>query len=183
MITKYTRGMVYWINLPNIFGENVQSGRRPCIIISNDIGNMFSENITVVPCTTNLTRAFSQPTHLKTSVLKDVDSTVLCETVITISKKLTDGFIGVLDNKTMSEIDDCVKIALGLTDKPIPMPEPKPKTIIKTTDKPIRITTKEQKELYLKEYDEKGSKFVVEKYNIASENAAYQRYTYYKREI
>lgn len=115
MLSKYTRGMVYWCELPNWYGDNVQSGKRPCIIVSNDVNNIFSNNIMIVPCTTNLNKEKSQPTHYTTKITKDVESVVLCESIFTISKHLLSSFIGVLDNNTMNEIDECIKIALGLT--------------------------------------------------------------------
>lgn len=180
MITRFARGMVYWVNLPNWYGDNVQSGKRPCIIVSNDIGNIFSENIMVVPCTSNMNKENTQPTHYTTRVTKDTESVVLCENIFTISKKLTEGFIGLLDAKTMEEIDKCIMIALRLADIPQSVPLIPEETPTKDTK---RIITKEQKQQYIQDYENYGLDYIVTKYNVASRSAAYQRYTYYKKQI
>lgn len=179
MIKKYARGMVYWVDLPNWYGENVQTGRRPCIIISNDVGNIFSNNVTVVPCTTNLDKLSTQPTHCKTSLFKNVESLILCESIFTISKTLIGDFIGLLDDDTMQQVTDCIKIALGIDKIPEKISEPKkePETKVK---QPKKISLKETQQEYIKDYDKYGPDYVVKKYNVASKNAAYQRYKYYK---
>jgi len=45
------RGDVYWINLDPTNGSEIKK-TRPCVVVSNDIGNRFSPLITVVPITT-----------------------------------------------------------------------------------------------------------------------------------
>ena len=45
MFTKYARGMVYWANIPKYdINPNLQSGRRPVIIVSNNVANCLSNN-------------------------------------------------------------------------------------------------------------------------------------------
>jgi mRNA interferase MazF len=180
MISRFTRGMVYWVTLPNYYGDTVMSGRRPCIIVSNDVGNMFSENITIVPCTSNIGKDSTQPTHHTTRITKDTESIVLCENIMTISKKSADTFIGVLDNITMKHIDECIKIALGINEVPVTVTvteqaeEPTPQ-------EPKKLITKEHQKQYVADYDTYGVDYVVTKYAVASRSAAYQRYNYYKR--
>lgn len=52
MTNKYIRGSIWWVSLPHIPGSSVQSGQRPCIIISNNINNAHSSTINIIPCTT-----------------------------------------------------------------------------------------------------------------------------------
>ena len=189
MITKFTKGMVYWVNLPDCYGDNVITGKRPCIIVSNNVGNVFSENITVVPCTTNMYKDNSQSTHYTTRITKDTDSVVLCENILTVSKKLTENFIGMLDEVTMEEIDKRLKIALQLIDIPTPLKKPTETQVTETQEEPERTTedltkkinTKALQKKYMKDYEEYGVDYVVTKYAVASRSAAYQRYNYYKR--
>lgn len=188
MITKYIRGMVYWVTLPGTTKSSIQSGRRPCIIVSNNVGNVFSSNITVVPCTTNLEKADTQSTHLKLSVLKDVDSVALCESIITIPKGLCESFMGILDEVTMSKLDECLRDALSLHTETAANPnmfdrkiEEQPKIV-----KHKKVSGKERntkKATYLKEYEEKGVEYVMKKYGIPTISAASRRMYYYKKAL
>ena len=119
MFTKYARGMVYWANIPKYdINPNLQSGRRPVIIVSNNVANCLSNNITVVPCTTNTEKNPDQPTHYIMALNPREDSLVLCEDIITINKNLLESFMGMLDEHIMKDIDQCLKAALGLIDVP-----------------------------------------------------------------
>ena len=85
MFTKYARGMVYWANILKYdINPNLQSGRRPVIIVSNNVANCLSNNITVVPCTNNTEKNPDQPTHYIIALNPKEDSLVLCEDIITI---------------------------------------------------------------------------------------------------
>lgn len=75
------------------FGRNsgsVQSGKRPAIVVSNNINNMHSPNITVIPMTTKTKTIL--PTHiyindeLAEKLGIDSASTILCEQIQTVSK-------------------------------------------------------------------------------------------------
>lgn len=55
-------GDIYCAELP--YDEHVQSGTRPVIVAQNDIGNMFSPIIHIIPLTTRMNKAHSQPTHV-----------------------------------------------------------------------------------------------------------------------
>lgn len=190
MISKYTRGMVYWATIPNTYGESFQHGHRPCVIVSNDMANIFSKNVTIVPCTTNMERHESQPTHFTTRIQKGVSSVVLCESILTVSKTLLDEFIGVLDDNSMKHIDDCVAIALGLKEAVMTVPKYfELDENEKSEEKPApeesqeRITSDDIKKQYLEDFDNYGVQFVVTKYNVASIPAAYSRRQYYKKAI
>lgn len=75
------------------FGSNrgsVQSGKRPAIVISNNINNAYSPNLTVVPMTTKSKTVL--PTHvyineeLAAKLGINEASTILCEQIQTVSK-------------------------------------------------------------------------------------------------
>lgn len=196
MICKFAKGMVYWVNLP-YFNDSVQSGKRPCIIVSNDVGNLFSKNVTIVPCTTNLDKDNSQPTHLKVSVIPDQESIVLCENITTVAKRNCDGFLGILDKSTMAEIDECIKIALALTDskkaklqaapvapmKPLEIEEPTEEEVTVPSEVKSRLNDPKVQKQFIEDFEKHGVKYIVKKYNVASEAAAYQRKNYYKKHL
>ena len=129
IFTRYMRGMVYWCDMPKYEkNPNVQAGMRPVIIVSNNVANCLSNNITVVPCTTNTEKNPDQPTHTILPLNKENPSLVLCEDIMTINKDLLTGFMGMLDDKTMETINKCLMAALGLCDIPNPFDNPKPET-------------------------------------------------------
>lgn len=112
MLTKYARGMVFWANVPNYADSHIQDGKRPVVIISNDMANLFSPNVTIVPCTTNTAK--NQPTHVHTELIDKRFSVILCETILTIDKKYLEEYVGVVDTMTMSKVNNALKVALGI---------------------------------------------------------------------
>ena len=194
MLSKYTRGMVYYANIPNIlYAPTVQAGHRPVIIVSNDIANVFSQNITVVPCTSNINKKDSQPTHITTKLIKDTETIVLCENIMTLDKSCLESFVGVLDDMTMTKITEAIGIALGFTNlrindrvntlkaehRPETKTEYKPKENRTTIDRTKK--TKEFMKIFLEETESKGAAYVMKKYGLASQGAVYQRCIRYKK--
>lgn len=198
MLSKYIRGMVYYANIPNIlYASTVQSGRRPVIIVSNNMANTFSQNITVVPCTTNINKKDSQPTHVTTKLIKDIETIVLCENIMTLDKNCLESFVGVLDDMTMNKISEAICIALDFNNlkmgarintlkaehKSETKTEYKPKEITKENHTTIDRTkkTKEFMENFVNETESKGAVYVMKKYGLVSQGAVYQRCSRYKK--
>lgn len=205
MISKYTRGMVYWADITiSAYSKHLQPKRRPVIIISNDVGNFFSGNVTIIPCTTNMEKNASQPTHYTTELTKGVTTIVLCENIQTVDKTILGDFIGILDENTMLEISRALGIALGFTDLKL---NPKPLTSNtkieeiqevkeeqKKEDKPVKIPTTTTgvdrstksptyMKKYLKDLEEYGVEFVRVRYKLPSVSAVHQRKLRYKKAL
>lgn len=186
MFTRYGRGMVYWADIPRYENNsNVQAGMRPCIIVSNDIGNQFSKVVTVVPCTTNVERNPEQVTHMILKLGRDEDSLVLCENIMTINKELLKGFMGILSKDLIVELNRALSAALGLVE----VAQPKIKVIEKPKEKTKKVHrghrvlgSSEMKEFldYVKIY---GRKETMQKYGIPNEGAVSQRTNYYRRKL
>lgn len=113
MVLKYARGMVYWATTPNHGDNHTIQGRRPVVIISNDVGNHYSSNVTVLPCTTNIEH--HQPTRVHTTLVDNKPSAIMCETSMTIDKQNLGEFLGVLDKTTMECVDEALKKAFNLS--------------------------------------------------------------------
>lgn len=77
-------GDIIWADLPKS-GSYVQSGKRPCIILGNSAACTFSPVVTVVPISSNISKANKIPTHVLLPGLKRI-SVALTEQVRTISK-------------------------------------------------------------------------------------------------
>lgn len=106
-------GDIYFVDLPSQEGS-VQSGRRPCILMSNQIALNTSPIVTIIPLTSKNKK--SQRTHVKIGVdsgLK-IESTALVEQIITVSKKLLLNKVGRVPQNKMNEINEVVKFQMAI---------------------------------------------------------------------
>jgi mRNA interferase MazF len=94
--------------------------RRPAIVVSNDRANAAAARlgrgvVTVVPVTSNVTRVFpfqvllpAQSSGLRT------DSKAQCEQVRSVAVQRLGPMLGLLPASVMGEIDDALRLHLGL---------------------------------------------------------------------
>ncbi len=93
-----------------------QTGRRPVLIIQNDIGNELAPTTIIAPITT---KSFSKvyPTNVNfpkgTGGLKS-DSTVLLSQIRTVDKTRLEERIGFLSGDYLEKVNRAIKISLGL---------------------------------------------------------------------
>jgi mRNA interferase MazF len=108
------RGNVYLVDLGHSIGS-VQEGVRPCVVISNDANNLFSQIVQVIPFTSTIKNDL--PIHYILLAQKhkflDVDSMALTEQITTISKEQILQYIGTLDKRDMENILLRLDIQLG----------------------------------------------------------------------
>lgn len=184
MLSKFVRGMVYYANIPSIlYAPNVQSGRRPVIIVSNDVANVFSSNVSVVPCTSNISKKDSQPTHVTTNLIKETETVILCENIMTMDKTYLETFVGMLDDITMDKITNAIGVALGFTNLKL---RDRNNTLKaeKKSEEPIAEKHRKTQTFmknFIEETKTKGVAHVQKKYGLSSTGAVYQRCTRYKK--
>lgn len=109
------RGDIFYVNLNPSKGSE-QAGRRPVLIIQNDVGNEYAPTVIVAPLTTkNLSREYPTNVHLKKSTagLKE-DSIALLSQIRTIDKTRLEKKVGSLPSGAMGNVDEAIKISLGL---------------------------------------------------------------------
>lgn len=116
-LTRLKRGDVITVNLPKIENSSLQSGRRPCIIVSNDDCNKHSPVIEVIPMTTKTTKN-KLPTHWglymdEYNGLKE-DSIVLAEQIRSIDKKMIINKLGYVVDYYQDDIDYSLMVSLGI---------------------------------------------------------------------
>lgn len=92
-----------------------QSGRRPALIVQNDVGNRFSPTTVVAAMTTQVS-AKEYPTEVRLAdEVFGHPGVVLCQQLLTVA---TDRAIGTpvvrLDPETMARVDAALKLSLGL---------------------------------------------------------------------
>lgn len=104
------RGDIFFVENTFKTMGNEQRPGRPALVVSNDTGNHFSNNVSVVFLTTK--EKTDLPTHC--DILCREKSTALCEGVVTISKSKLSEFIRTATAEEMKEVDKCLMVALGL---------------------------------------------------------------------
>lgn len=92
---RYLRGDIYYADMePHIGSE--QGGKRPVVVLQNNIGNRHSPTLIVATVTTRTEKKKNQPTH----VLVDFNpafeepSMILLEQIFTIDKSRIERFMG-----------------------------------------------------------------------------------------
>lgn len=115
------RGDIWFANLGSHPHSSVQSGCRPVIVISNNIGNNHSDTVNVLPLTRHMKKP-ELPCHTKltpeaiTDTQQILDtSMILAEQITTIGKNTLLNYVGkIADTAVMHRIDRAVLTQLGL---------------------------------------------------------------------
>ena len=115
MKRTYQRGEMYYADLGRGVGSE-QEGRRPVVIIQNDVGNKHSPTVIIAPITSRVHTKAKLPTH---TLIKDFDgldknSIILFEQIRTIDKKRLKWRCGRIGKATQMQVDKALKISLQL---------------------------------------------------------------------
>ncbi|CAM4337061.1 type II toxin-antitoxin system PemK/MazF family toxin [Lacicoccus alkaliphilus] len=112
------RGEVYLADLSPVEGSE-QGGKRPVVIIQNNVGNYHSPTVIVAAVTGRINKA-KIPTHVeisKDTYNLDKDSVVLLEQIRTVDKKRLMEKLTYLKEDKMAEVDAALKVSLALDQK------------------------------------------------------------------
>ena len=117
MKNQICRGDIVYMNLPQQRG-NIQSGFRPCIVVSNNRSNEKSKILNVIPLSAQIKQ---NPVHVLLSP-KDIrgylekESDVLTEQIVTRSIEDVISKVGHLSEKSdvMRAIEKSIQFQLGL---------------------------------------------------------------------
>jgi mRNA interferase MazF len=94
-----------------------QAGRRPGLVVSNDIGNRFGATVVVAAVTARPPRR-AYPVTVRIPITAETglnrESIVLCAQLITVSKDRLLRRVGALPPDLMRGVDDALRAALGL---------------------------------------------------------------------
>lgn len=113
---EFYRGQVVEVDFPRL-GGSIQKGKRPAVVVGNDIGNTYSPILIVVPFTTATTKA-GLPTHMWFEP-DDVNglvapSMLLAEQIMTVTKEQVNKELGSLTLSQMDKVNEKLKISLDL---------------------------------------------------------------------
>ncbi len=108
------RGDIYFADLDPVIGSE-QGGRRPVLIIQNDLGNRFSPTVIVLPLTSKLNKA-PLPTHVpllppQGGIVRP--SIILCEQVRTVEKSRLLRYLGRLTKEKMALVAHALAAAVS----------------------------------------------------------------------
>lgn len=104
------RGEIYHIHETEVHGSE-QSGGRPGIIISNDIGNKYAPVVIVVYLTTQEKKPL--PTHVKINTICK-PSIALCEQIETVCKARIGKYIGQITEEEQKHLDQALGVSIGI---------------------------------------------------------------------
>jgi len=113
---KIKRGDIYLGDLSPTIGSE-QSGKRPVVVLQNDIGNRYSPTVLVAPITSKSKKKL--PTHILINNIKNLrhDSIILLEQTRVLDKSRLKNYISQLTDKEMKEVEKAISISFGLSTK------------------------------------------------------------------
>ena len=108
------RGEVWLVNW-NPAGGSEQAGRRPALVIQNDIGNKHAST-TIVAAISSSVKIY--PMNVKLNPPEgglDRPSIVKTGQILTVSKDRLDKRLGQISSEKMEEVNHAIKLSLDLT--------------------------------------------------------------------
>lgn len=109
------RGDIYYADLNPVVGCE-QGGRRPVLVIQNNVGNHYASTV-IVAAITSRKRRRRMPTHiglLGTVTGLRTASCVMLEQVRTIDRMRLGEYIGRLDEEKMAAVNRAILVSFGL---------------------------------------------------------------------
>lgn len=108
------RGNIWRADLSQYNTPGVQSGKRPVIIVQNDIGNKYSPVVSIISGTTKLKK--DMKTHITLDERCGLEETTvfMAEQPQTISKTLLLFKIGQVPSDKMNDLDRAIMVQMGL---------------------------------------------------------------------
>jgi mRNA interferase MazF len=109
------RGELYYVELDPVIGSE-QGGRRPALVIQNDIGNQHSP-VVIVAAVTSRPAVRDRPTDVSIqpgSSGLEVSSRVMLNQIRTVDKRRLRRRVGELTAGEMAQVDQAIRISLGL---------------------------------------------------------------------
>jgi mRNA interferase MazF len=109
------RGEIWLANLDPTHGSE-QAGKRPVLVIQNDLLNRYTSTIVAIPLTTNTRRA-ALPMCLQIAKGEgglDNDSVALCHQIRVLDKGRLEKKLGRVQAETIANIESRVLFTLGI---------------------------------------------------------------------
>jgi mRNA interferase MazF len=99
------RGQIHWVDFNPTRGSE-QAGRRPAVIVSNDVMNLHGSVVVVAPLTSRLpAKQYPQNVHLPAGRPLEREGVINCGQVRTISKDRLDGYRADLEPEQVAQVE------------------------------------------------------------------------------
>lgn len=112
MPNEYQRADIVWADLGIRIGSE-QEGKRPVLIVQNNIGNRHSPTVTVIPLSTQIPSK-NYPFHVRTEVTGQL-AVIKAEQIITIDKSRLGDIIVHIEPNLMLQVDEAIRFQLALS--------------------------------------------------------------------
>ena len=111
-----TRGEVWWAILDPVVGSE-QGGRRPVLVLQNDVISSFTSTILAVSLTTNLRRAQLPSSAFvpRAGTGLAADSVALCHQLRVLDTTRFRGKIGAVASEVLLQVEYATLFALGIS--------------------------------------------------------------------
>ncbi len=109
------RGEIYYADLSPVVGSE-QGGVRPVLIVQNDMGNKHSPTVIAAAITSQREKS-KLPTHIEVPAMEcglAKNSIILLEQIRTIDKKRLKEKMGMLDERSMAQVNNALSVSFGL---------------------------------------------------------------------
>ena len=108
------RGDIYYAHLDPVVGSE-QGGLRPSIIVQNQMGNLHSPTVVIIPLTRKMKKN-NLPTHVLISRSRGLgaDSIALAEQIRTVDRSRLGSYVGRISAAEQANIDKALMISIGL---------------------------------------------------------------------
>lgn len=112
------RGDIYYADLSPVIGSE-QGGKRPVLIISNNIGNKHSPTVIVAAITSKTSTKAKLPTHATVNDCEclDKESIILLEQIRTIDKQRLQEHIGIIDERSLVLANKALAISISINNQ------------------------------------------------------------------
>lgn len=124
---RVKRGMVFWYNIDssiNKYDEHsfdvdgrkyhdfVMYGKRPWLVVSNNVLNKMNQLVTVVPLSTGQSGKYTE-NHVELCIAGK-DTAVMCEQLRSVNARELVDYYTTLDDSVMEQVDDAIKYQLSI---------------------------------------------------------------------
>lgn len=115
MAKEVKRGEIYLADLDDMTRntKHLMKGKRPVLIIQNDIGNSNAPTVIVSAISASISKSY--PMHQKLEGKLDKDSVIMFEHIYTIDKDRLEGKIAEISGDLLQKANDKLAFSLGLS--------------------------------------------------------------------
>jgi len=114
------RGQIYWVNFDPAKGSE-QQGRRPAVVVSNDVANQHGSVVVVAPITSKIkakTKKYPVNVYLPPNDPLPQEGLVLGGQVRTITKERLESYRNDLSSSQLREVERALAAVFGLPKPP-----------------------------------------------------------------